>query len=285
MNLETIVKTVTETAGGVLLDAPGYDLFLTFDCGQCFRFEPTERGTFEGVAFGEYIEMSQPEKEQILLHGVSPENAEKWISFLSLDKNWDHIKGDVASRSPVLQEASELAGGIRILKQDEFEALISFVISQCNNIPRIKGLISALSRNYGKEILLSDGRAVYAFPDANTLASLPLSELRALKLGYRAEYILNAANAALDGLIDEVKSESDTRSAIKLLTSVGGIGEKVAACTLLFGFGRLDAFPKDVWIKRAMQRYFPGCKDTSVFGPYAGVAQQYLFYRERYTGQ
>ena len=273
------------TNAGTIIKADGYSLALTFDCGQCFRFEPTERGSFEGVAFGEYIEMSQPEEGKILLHGVSAENAEKWRRFLAIDTDWNNIKLDVASRSDVLKDAAELAGGIRILKQDEFEALISFVISQCNNIPRIKGLISALSRNYGTAIELTDGRTVYTFPDARTLASLPLSELRALKLGYRAEYILNAANATLDGLIDAVKAEADTRCASKLLTSVGGIGEKVAACTLLFGFGRLDAFPKDVWIKRAMEKYFPGCKDTSVFGPYAGVAQQYLFYRERYLGE
>ena len=278
-------KLTPITNAGTLIEADGYSLALTFDCGQCFRFEPTNRNSFEGVAFGEYIEMSQPEEGKILLHGVSEENAEKWRRFLAIDTDWDNIKTDVASRSDVLKHAAELAGGIRILKQDEFEALISFVISQCNNIPRIKGLISALSRNYGKAIELTDGRMVYTFPDAETLASLPLSELRALKLGYRAEYILNAANATLDGLIDSVKAEADTRSAAKLLTSVGGIGEKVAACTLLFGFGRLDAFPKDVWIKRAMEKYFPGCKDTAVFGPYAGVAQQYLFYRERYLGE
>lgn len=273
------------SAQGTLLDAKGYSLALTFDCGQCFRFEPTERGTFEGVAFGEYIEMSQPEEGKILLHGVKPEDADKWKAFLALDTDWEQIRLDVASRSEILSDAASLAGGIRILKQDEFEALISFVISQCNNIPRIKGLISALSKSYGNEIIHADGRSFYSFPDAKTLASLPLSELRALKLGYRAEYILNAANAALDGLIEAVKAESDTRSAVKLLTSVVGIGEKVAACALLFGFGRLDAFPKDVWIKRAMEKYFPGCKDTSVFGPYAGVAQQYLFYRERYLGE
>ncbi len=276
---------IPSTVNGTVLEAEGYSLSLTFDCGQCFRFEPTVRGTFEGVALGEYIEMSQPEAGKILLHNVAPKNAEKWKGFLGLNTDWEKIRLDVASRSDVLSDAAKLAGGIRILKQEEFEALISFVISQCNNIPRIKGLISALSRNYGNEILTSDGRSFYSFPDAKTLASLPLSELRALKLGYRAEYILNAANAALDGLIDEVKAEPDTRSASKLLTSVGGIGEKVAACTLLFGFGRLDAFPKDVWIKRAMEKYFPGCKDTSVFGPYAGVAQQYLFYRERYLGE
>ncbi|MBQ7010828.1 MAG: DNA-3-methyladenine glycosylase 2 family protein [Clostridia bacterium] len=283
--MESTINRVTETEEGALLEAPGYSLKLTFDCGQCFRFEPTVRGTFEGIAFGEYIEMSQPEEGKILLHGVSASESEKWMRFLSIDKDWEAVKSDVSSRSPVLYEASELAGGIRILKQDEFEALISFVISQCNNIPRIKGLISALSKNYGKAIETPDGRTLYAFPDASTLASLPISELRALKLGYRAEYVQNAANATLHGLIEEVKAEEDTRAAIKLLTSVGGIGEKVAACTLLFGFGRLDAFPKDVWIKRAMEKYFPGCKDTSVFGPYAGVAQQYLFYRERYLGE
>ena len=117
------------SAQGTLLDAKGYSLALTFDCGQCFRFEPTERGTFEGVAFGEYIEMSQPEEGKILLHGVKPEDADKWKAFLALDTDWEQIRLDVASRSEILSDAASLAGGIRILKQDEFEALISFVIS------------------------------------------------------------------------------------------------------------------------------------------------------------
>jgi len=270
----------------VIEGAEGYSLPMTFDCGQCFRFEPLadDPNTVEGVAFGRYIALTQGENGQILLHNCKAEDADIWVRFLALDRDWNSIQEDVASRSPILKDAASLAGGIRILKQDEFEALISFVISQCNNIPRIKGLISKISQNYGNAIELPDGRTVYTFPDAHTVAQIPLEDLRALKLGYRAEYVLNAASAATRGLVEEVKAEKDTRAAIKLLKNVEGIGEKVAACTLLFGFGRLDAFPVDVWIKRAMEKYFPGCKDLSVFGPYAGVAQQYLFYRERYLG-
>lgn len=276
------MPTVTQSGANLIIDAKGYDLALTFDCGQSFRFERTGENTFEGVAFGKYIRLSQDTPDKIALLDTDVKDADLWLDFLGLNLDWEAIKSDVASRSPVLKEASDLAGGIRILKQDEFEAIISFVISQCNNIPRIKGLVSAISQKFGNEIKTKDGRVLYAFPSADALANAPLSELRALKLGYRAEYVQSAAIAVKNGLIKEVKAEKSTEKAIKILKTVEGIGEKVAACALLFGFGRLDAFPRDVWIKKAMSKYFPDCKDHSVFGEYAGVAQQYLFYRERY---
>jgi len=283
--LTTAMPAVTQSGKDLIIDAKGYDLALTLDCGQCFRFEPIGDGAFEGVAFGKYIQLRQTEQDRIILLDTDICDAELWLNFLGLNLDWEAIKSDVSSRSDVLSDAASLAGGIRILKQDEFEAIISFVISQCNNIPRIKGLISALSQKFGSEIVSPSGKEFYSFPTADVLANAPLSELRALKLGYRAEYVQNAAIAVKNGIIDEIKAEESTEKAIKILRSVEGIGEKVAACALLFGFGRLDAFPRDVWIKKAMAKYFPDCKDLSVFGPYAGVAQQYLFYRERYIGE
>ncbi|MBR6742330.1 MAG: DNA glycosylase [Clostridia bacterium] len=283
--LTTAMPAVTQSGKDLIIDAKGYDLALTLDCGQCFRFEPSGENTFEGVAFGRYIQLRQTEQDRIILLDTDICDAELWLNFLGLNLDWEAIKSDVSSRSDVLSDAASLAGGIRILKQDEFEAIISFVISQCNNIPRIKGLISALSQKFGSEIVSPSGKEFYSFPTADALANAPLSELRALKLGYRAEYVQNAAIAVKSGLIEEIKAEKSTEKAIKILRSVEGIGEKVAACALLFGFGRLDAFPRDVWIKKAMAKYFPDCKDLSVFGPYAGVAQQYLFYRERYIGE
>ena len=278
----TVKKTEVPTEAAVL-DAPGLSLPLTFDCGQSFRFEPvTDRtGYFEGVAYGRYLLVSA-EEEKLFLHGIPPEDAELWQKYFSLDRDWEAIRQDVAARAPVLSRAAEVAGGIRILRQEPFEALITFVLSQCNNISRIKGLVLRLSAQYGSPIYLPDGRVLHAFPDSETLSSVPIGELRALKLGYRAEFVHAAANAACNGLLDEVEKEPNTQAASLLLTAVPGIGEKVAACVLLFGFGRLDAFPRDVWIKKAMQRYFPGGNNPAVFGPYAGVAQQYLFYLERY---
>lgn len=274
------------TQGTLVLDAPGLSLPLTFDCGQCFRFEPVpdRPGFFEGVAYGKYLLISA-DGGKLFLSGPPMEDAALWTRYFALDRDWEAIRTDVAARSPVLSRAAELAGGIRILRQEPFETLITFILSQCNNIPRIKTLVQRLSEEYGAPIFLPDGRKMYAFPDSAALASVPVGELRALKLGYRAEFVHAAATAAQNGLLERVEKETDTPTAAAYLTAVPGIGEKVAACILLFGFGRLSAFPRDVWIKRAMQHYFPECRDPSVFGPYAGVAQQYLFYWERYQGE
>ncbi len=264
-----------------------YDLALTFDCGQCFRFEPhpTLKSMYEGVAFGRYV-IFEGGENRITVHGSAYDDfCNIWYKFLALDRDWTAIKNEISSLSPVFKEPARIAGGIRILKQDEFEAFISFIISQCNNIPRIKGLISKLSQKYGEEIVTPDGRSFYTFPTAEVLSKAELSDLSALKLGYRAEYVKIGAENAASGLLEDCKNAKTTKEAKAILKSSRGNGEKVASCALLFGFGRLDAFPIDVWIKRAMAHYFPDVKDPeAAFGRYAGVAQQYLFYCERYIG-
>jgi len=264
----------------------GYSLAMTFDCGQCFRFEPSQalEGAFEGVAHGRFLRVMQDTSDDMTLLGCTIEEYEHvWRRFFSLDKDWHAIKRDIESRSSELYSAAQTAGGIRILTQDRFEALCSFIISQCNNIPRIKGLVRALCQKYGEPILTPEGDTVYTFPTPESILSRPVSELTALKLGYRDKYIYAAAKAASEGLLDRISSAETTEEAQKLICSVEGVGKKVAACTLLFGFERYDAFPVDVWMKRALERLFPGVKDLSVFGPYAGVAQQYLFFCERYV--
>lgn len=266
------------------LDGAGdYDLALTFDCGQCFRFEPAGGGRFEGVAFGRVLTCSSPAPGRLILHGCTNAEYEAvWRSFLALDRDWRAIYADAAERSPVFAEAIGRAGGIRILRQEPFETLITFVLSQCNNIPRIKSLVSALASAYGEPVRSPDGRIFFSFPSSARLAAAPEEELRALKLGYRAEFVREAAKAAEAGLLLRIAEEKDTGRALGMLTEIRGVGEKVASCALLFGFGRLDAFPRDVWIRRAMERLFPGVKDPAVFGPYAGVCQQLLFFCERY---
>ena len=193
-------------------------------------------------------------------------------------------KLQVEGRSPELKTAAERSEGIRILAQDSFEALVTFIISQCNNIPRIKGLCGALCERYGSVIESEHGIA-YAFPTPESILAKPMSALTELKVGYRDEYIYSACRAVCEGILDEIRAAKTTREAEQILCSMHGIGKKVASCVLLFGFRRLDAFPVDVWMKRALARLFPGVRDYSVFGQYAGVAQQYMFYAERYTEQ
>ncbi len=263
-----------------------FSLARTLDCGQCFRFyeSRTHTSTFEGVAHGRFIRLSQPRAGSLVLLGVDEdEYARIWRRYFSFDRDWEAIRADIEGRSPALREAAAGAEGIRILTQDRFEALVSFIISQCNNIPRIKGLVEALCEKYGERIEGPCGAGAYAFPTPEAILARPMSELTALKVGYRDEYIYSACRAVCDGILDEISAAETTAEAEKLVRSMHGIGAKVAACVLLFGFGRYDAFPVDVWMKRALARLFPGVKDYSAFGPYAGVAQQYMFYCERYT--
>lgn len=261
-----------------------YSLAMTFDCGQCFRFEPIsgDRTRFGGVAYGRYIELEEKNGGIKLYNTTKEDAANIWYKYLGLDKDWESIKADISKRSPALAAAADIAGGIRILKQEPWEALCTFIISQCNNIPRIKGIIKNLCKKYGTPIVTQRGEVFYTFPEPEAIISAGIKALKELKLGYRAEYVYTAALAASEGLVEKVEAAESTAQAQKILCSLRGIGEKVASCALLFGFGRLDAFPVDVWIKRALVRLFPGEKDFSVFGPYAGVAQQYMFYCERY---
>ena len=284
------ISAVETTSHGVpavkVTGLSGYSLCMTFDCGQCFRFEPSAviEGAFEGVAYGKFLRVLQDTPDDMTLLGCTIDEYESiWRRFFSLDRDWTEIRSDIEARSPELYSAAQTAGGIRILTQERFEALCSFIISQCNNIPRIKGLVRALCQKYGEPILTPEGDTVYTFPTPESILSRPLSELTALKLGYRDKYIYAAAKAASEGMLDKISAAPSTQEAHKLITSIEGVGKKVAACALLFGFERYDAFPVDVWMKRALERLFPGVSDYSVFGKYAGVAQQYLFYCERYV--
>lgn len=283
-----ITARPTEAYGSSAVKVCGlqnYSLYKTFDCGQCFRFEPSRAvdGAFEGVAHGRFLRVYQDTPDDMTLLDCSMEEYENiWRRFFSIDKDWDEIKADIERRSPVLCDAAAKAGDIRILTQDRFEALCSFIISQCNNIPRIKGLVRALCERYGQKIFTPEGNAVYTFPTPESILSQPVSSLTSLRLGYRDQYIYDAAKAASEGILDKISAAPTTKDAERIICSINGVGKKVAACALLFGFERYDAFPVDVWMKRALARLFPGVGDYAVFGPYAGVAQQYMFYCERY---
>jgi len=178
-----------------------------------------------------------------------------------------------------LKAASGFAGGIRILRQDPWEALCSFIISQNNNIPRIKGIVERLCASFGEEIK----EGFYSFPAAEKIATLTLEDLAPLRSGFRAKYILDGAKRVADGEIDlDALKELALDEARQELMKIYGVGEKVADCTLLFGLSHIDAFPKDVWIKKAMAKLFDGSLPECA-APYAGIAQQYIFHYARMT--
>ncbi|MBO4220669.1 MAG: DNA glycosylase [Clostridia bacterium] len=260
-----------------------------FDCGQCFRFDPAgdpdDWSYVRGVAFGRSVCFRQNGPDEMVIEGSGISEYETvWKRFLSLDTDYDAIRIDIRSRFPkesVMDEAMRFGSGIRILRQDPFETLISFIISQNNNIPRIKKLVNALCVRAGKRI----SRDSFSFPGPEEILSLGTEGLRELKTGFRAGYIYDAAEKIASGELDlgDVEAAESTRKASEMLCTVKGVGPKVAACTLLFGFGRLDAFPVDVWIRRSFERHFGGSLDIGSLGESAGLAQQYLFYYERYN--
>ncbi|MCL2813085.1 MAG: DNA-3-methyladenine glycosylase [Oscillospiraceae bacterium] len=267
----------------IIENMENFDFADIFGCGQCFRFNQTGGGEFSGVARGKHLRVSQ--KGGKITFWTSPEDFEHvWREFFDIDRDYKKILQELG-RDETLKKASDFCPGIRILKQEPFECLISFIISQNNNIPRIKKIIESLCENFGEKIDLG-GKVFHAFPTAETLAGLTLAELDVIKSGFRAKYISNAAKKAASGEIDlEAVCQMDASRGGEYLRQLKGVGEKVSACVLLFAYGKLEAFPVDVWIKRVMEKYYGGVGCERIFGEYAGLANAYLFYYEREKGK
>ena len=221
----------------------------TFECGQCFRWTPDEAGWYIGVAGGKAANV-RVDNGDILISCSLEDFDGFWRSYLDLDRNYDLLK-DAFCIDDFTSEAVEFGSGMRILRQEPFETLISFILSQCNNIKRIRGIVHALSKLSGKEIDFH-GKLYYAFPEPSELARLSLSDLQPLKAGYRAPYILEAAKAVLSGEVNFTKiGAMETGDARREIMKLYGVGEKVANCFLLFGMGKLDAFPRRCMDKKS----------------------------------
>ncbi len=254
-----------------------------FDCGQCFRFDKADEtgNIYEGVAFSKYLKVAQDE-ENIYFYGCTKDDFEKiWKEFFDWDRKYSDIIS-AFSDDEALSRAAKFSSGIRILKQDKWETLCSFIISQNNNIPRIKGIIKNMSQKFGAPFTDAFGETHHAFPTAESLYNAGEDEIFALKTGFRAKYIYDAAKKVTTGEInlDEI-SQMNLTDAAAALEHIKGVGPKVAACTLLFGFSKYDAFPIDVWVKKILAKYYSECPSCHFSGEYAGIAQQYLFYYER----
>ena len=276
------MKITNENGGIIVSEIELFTVSQTFDCGQCFRFTVTENEAV-GYAYGRKITFTQLSENEIFISPCTEEEFHTlWKSYLSLDTDYKSVREEMISlrKSDVsLSAAMETGKGIRILRQEPWETLCSFIISQNNNIPRIKKIIDALCKK-GAEI---SGGDETAFPSPKTLLALGKDGLFALKTGFRAAYLYDAAEKVDSGEIDlERIKELPLNEATAELCKIKGVGPKVAACSLLFGFGKTDAFPIDVWVKRVMQEYYGGNIEPTDFGQYAGLAQQYLFYHKRY---
>ena len=258
----------------VLRDIEHLNIPLCLDCGQAFRWKETENGMWEGIAYGKFLQVKQ-ENTTATFFNTSEETFDSvWSKYFDLDRDYKKIVESYTEEN--LVTACKTHSGIRILKQDEWEAICSFIISANNNIPRIKGIIERLCENFGEKI---DGG--YTFPSPEKLASLEVEDLAVIRSGFRAKYIIDAARKISSGDVDLEKVKTmDFESAKAELLKIKGVGEKVAQCSLLYGFGRMEAFPVDVWVKRILQELYPDGLPECITGT-EGIAQQYLFHWRR----
>lgn len=252
------------------------DLELTLDCGQAFRWVKEKDGSFSGVASGVYLNISKIGEDTFLLKDTSENDFENiWRKYFDFDRDYVKIC-ETLKEDKLLASTIDEYYGIRILNQDSWEALCSFVISQQNNIKRIKGIIERLCEKYGHEVK----KGFYSFPSAKRLSELSVEDFEELGTGYRAKYLEKLAKGVASGEIDLEKIKNlPLEKARKELLNIYGVGIKVANCALLFGFGFYDAFPVDVWMKRVMEYYPDGL--PKCFDGIGGIAQQYLFHWAR----
>jgi N-glycosylase/DNA lyase len=254
----------------ILLHEPDLDLDETLDCGQAFRWKKIPSDylcTYTGHFLNDELTVSQTGKGDFIFHNTSESDLTgKWADYFDLGTDYSELKRQF-SEDETLSKACAFAGGIRLLRQNSWECLISFIISQNNNIPRIKGIIDRLCEHYGNR-----------FPEAEELAAETPDSLAYLRSGFRAKYLCDAASRTADGttnLADIAAMPIDeARAALK---AIKGVGPKVAECVLLFGMHRTEAFPVDVWIKRVLAQYYPD-GFPAFAAENAGIAQQYLFH-------
>lgn len=254
----------------IIVSEPDFDLDETLDCGQAFRWKKISsdfESTYSGAFLNNQLTVSQIGKGEFIFHNISESDFQSiWIDYFDFETDYSEIKRQF-SQDETLAKACSFAGGIRLLRQDSWECLISFIISQNNNIPRIKGIIDRLCERFGG-----------SFPAPHQMAGETVESLEYLRSGFRAKYLCDAADCVNSGKInlsDIAGMPIDAAQAE--LRKIKGVGPKVADCVLLFGMHRTEAFPVDVWIKRVLEQYYPnGFPEFAAEN--AGIAQQYLFH-------
>ncbi|MCM1185311.1 MAG: 8-oxoguanine DNA glycosylase [Lachnoclostridium sp.] len=255
-----------------------FSLAQISESGQCFRMNELNGGRYGLTAHGRYLELMQ--KEDVIFFDCAEEEFEQiWKEYFDLNTDYGKIIALADDKDLYLQKAADYGKGIRILKQDAWEMVISFIISQQNNIKRIRRCIDLLCTRYGEELHTKEGRIYYAFPTPESLAAASLEELYACNLGYRSRYVKQSAQSIATGEVDlEKVGGMEYPHSVGELKKLCGVGDKVADCISLFGLHQLEAFPKDVHINRVLEKQYPDGFPFEKYKGYAGVLQQYLFY-------
>ena len=266
-----------------------FELVHIFECGQCFRWQKENDGSYTGVIKYGVVNIKKDDDKVVISGSFDANDKEKICDYFDLNSDYASIKRKLELNDENMKKAIEYGYGIRILNQDSWEMLISFIISAANNIPRISKTIENISRAYGQKITWNE-KDYYKFPTPKELSKATVEELRALNLGFRDKYVYNATKMVCAGEVNlEEIEKMNYKDAKKELMKIQGVGEKVADCILLFSMRKREAFPVDTWIKKVMSQLYNKSKDIkkisafaeSKFGEYGGIAQQYLFYYMR----
>ena len=282
----------------ILKDTSSFEPKHIFECGQCFRWDEQKDGSYTGVVRNNVINVKKVDNE-VIFSSLGVDNLEKIvIDYFDLNRNYEEIKSTLSKVDEYLENSVKYGSGIRILNQDLWETIISFIISANNNIPRIKGIINRLSYKYGNKIEWN-GKEYYTFPTVEDLSKATIEDLRKAGLGFRDVRVYETTKKILEKQVDleELHKEKDTRKVRDILLSLSGVGPKVADCILLFStLKRFDVFPIDVWVRRVMNDLYIKNEDEAKvnkkeierlakekYGALEGIAQQYLFYWKRDT--
>ncbi len=280
----------------IIKDIKSFDPVHIFECGQCFRWNKEKDGSYIGVFKSNVVNVKK-ENDSVIFKGISQGDLkQECIEYFDLERNYEDIKNKLAKVDDNLKNSIRYGSGIRILNQDLWETIISFIISANNNIPRIKGIIERLSENYGKKIVWNN-KEYYTFPTPEELSKASVSDLRKLGLGFRDVRVYETTKIIKENKqkLQELSDEKDVNKLRESLLEFSGVGPKVADCIMLFStLKRLEVFPIDVWVRRVMNElYIKNEDETKVnkkelenlakekYGNLAGIAQQYLFYWRR----
>lgn len=252
------------------------NLDLTLDCGQAFRWRKTADGIWRGVAYSKAVGVKSV-KDGLEFYGTTLEDVKSiWVDYFDLKRDYSQIIATFKNDAHVCS-AIERSGTVHILNQEPWEALCSFIISACNNIPRIKGIVERMCSSFGEELETGD----FAFPTPQALSEKAAEDFSSLRCGYRVPYLMDAARMVAEGRTDfsaiRLSSKAQAR---RELMKIKGVGQKVADCTLLFSLGFSDVFPTDRHIKRACEEFYPGGLPDCL-GSFKGLAQQYIFDLQR----
>jgi len=269
----------------VRVDFPCFDIQKIAESGQCFRLVRSGQDDWTLTAFGKALHIRKIKNGEYIFSCTKREFNSIWKNYFDLESDYGAYADQIPKSDRFLSAAAEYSEGIRILNQDPWEMLITFLLSQRKSIPAIRTCVEKLASSFGNEIN-DDGKTVYAFPTPEQLYHAGVDGILSCSAGYRAPYLYEAASLVLSGELDpEYLKNSDDAELKEKLLSLRGVGEKVANCVMLFGYHRINAFPVDVWMNRMIDRHYNGSFPMDLYRGFAGIIQQYIFYYGRtYSG-